>query len=88
MKRSDFIARLQLRFSWLPLQKAEKLLDFIEELGMQPPRVSNEDFQALARIYVEPHVYWWDEDLEKIEKIKETKDTLLAWKIEREERNK
>ena len=81
MSRSDFIARLQLRFDWPNDNMAKEVLDFIEELGVQPPRVSNEDFQALAHYYIEPHIYVWDEDLEKNKEFQE-------YKKKREERRK
>jgi hypothetical protein len=54
--------------SYLTNQEAAKhLLQQIETIGMQPPRVAKEDIDILYSVYIDCNINLWDEDLQQDE---------------------
>jgi len=78
MKRSDMITKLCSIIDAGQDQtmetRADNLLCHLEVLGMKPPRVSEEDCQAIMSVYYGGYsFYQWDEDLEKDEYVQAAK---------------
>jgi hypothetical protein len=79
MKRSDFLKELydsvdRFHDSNSTQNMVDYLLDECERLGMRPPRVSEEDAQALMHVYYGGYsLNQWDEDLAKDEKVADMK---------------
>lgn len=78
MKRSEMIKELEKIFD-IPRYPKDKtltakyVLDTIEKLGMKPPSVSEEDAQAIMRVYIGGNFNQWDEDIAKDQKVQESK---------------
>lgn len=84
MRRSEALLKLQ-RFYIVrhvmveggyitPNQFMAEVLDYIESLGMMPPRLPEEDCQALMSIYYGGYTtHQWEEDFVKDEKAQEAK---------------
>jgi hypothetical protein len=87
MKRADALAKLK----WYIEEQnagqvcAGQILNFVEgTLGLRPPRVSEEDAQAIMHVYYAGYTLnQWDEDIEKDEKVMEAKRRREAARIER-----
>jgi hypothetical protein len=56
------------------LKEAACILKKIEKYGMTPPRLSEEDCQAIMNVYYAGYsLHQWDEDIELDEKVQEAK---------------
>jgi len=83
MKREEMLSKIhrfltdhQIQFKYADSSQdmANKFLSLMEEAGMKPPHVSEEDAQAILHVYYGGYsLYQWDEDLEKDEKVMEMK---------------
>lgn len=93
MKRSDAIQTIKAAIdSYLavPSDKidtdfmASSILNKVEEMGMRPPPVSEEDAQAIMSIYYAGYTLnQWDEDLAKDEQVAEAKKRRAEAKVTR-----
>lgn len=62
---------------------AASILNAMERAGMRPPRVSEEDAQAIMSVYCEGNLNQWDEDVALDTKVQEAKARRAAAAIER-----
>ena len=62
---------------------AASILNAMERAGMRPPRVSEEDAQAIMHVYCGGNLNQWDEDIARDTKVQEAKARRAAWAIER-----
>lgn len=62
MQRADMVQWLKSRLG-TSKEEASDLLQAIEEMGMEPPRVSGYKAQALMNVYVYPNFNQWEETL-------------------------
>lgn len=62
---------------------SEDILYTIERAGMKPPRVDDENFQALTDVYVYPLLYQWDEDVKKDAHVMKVKQKRAEWAAKR-----
>lgn len=102
MKRSEVVKIIaedlctmdQLSFQEQPLpastyeNDADALLSKLEKMGMKPPRVSEEDAQAIMTVYYGGYsLHRWDEDLEKDEAIQGAKKRRAEFKAKQGDPN-
>lgn len=88
MKRSAATQKIQqaiisLTNTNISFQDATAFLDELEEMGMKPPCVDEENCQVLAQVYVYPFYNQWDEEIEKDTKVMEAKRKRAEWAAER-----
>jgi|SRR5690606_26436118 len=78
MKKSEMLYQLE-NFLNVPLypqdrkETAKRLLTFLEELGMKPPCLPEDDCRAITHIYIGGNYYQWEEDLLNDTKVQEYK---------------
>lgn len=73
MKRSNMVLQLQkvlthYKHGGSVEKLATEILNTVERLGMKPPHLGGEKYQALAHVYIDPSGNMWDEEFEQDEK--------------------
>lgn len=81
MRRNEMILKIQLELA-CEVEEAEAILNVVEKLGMKPPRVSEEDVQAIISVYYGGYSYnQWDEELEKDTAVQAARERRRSRKI-------
>lgn len=91
MKRSEAVKKLEFILNAMKNDKdnrikASQIISYLEcdEIGMKPPHVSEEDCQAIMDVYYAGYTFnQWDEDLEKDQKVQESKKRRKNFKMEK-----
>ncbi len=81
MKRTEMVSylnKLLNTYCHFDEVEADEILEGLENMGMLPPPVDNDKYQALAHVYVDPSSRVWDEDFFKDEKVAAVYNKRLA----------